>query len=261
MKFYLNSLYENILLFIHYTNYYHIIGIFLFLLQISLILLYLTDFSLFNIRVIKYVQIIFLFTIPLFVLLIYFLFIYDNAMFSNIVYSIDDLNKNNSGVNVNLEANNVTVNGIEVAVGQIRDSAVYIGGMAVAGKVVRSSSLPIGAKLGAAIGIGAASLIGYKMIENNLSYNRAQDGMIIKVDKVSAGISNNNDSFVNKLVAGSGSSDESKDYLNISSLDVEQLQLDLYLHVVILYLLIIVIVFLIMKSISDRDLEFSFLHK
>ena len=41
--------------------------------------------------------------------------------------------------------------------------------MTAAAKIIKSSFLPIGAKLGATLGMGGASLIGYKMIQNNLA--------------------------------------------------------------------------------------------
>jgi hypothetical protein len=128
-----------------------------------------------------------------------------------------------------LQVQNVQVNGIDVALVHIRDGAIYIGGMTAAGKIVKNCSLPIGAKLGATLGMGAASLIGYKMVQNNLLSNKPRDTINLKVDKIKT------------------------DYL--SDLDVEQLQLDYYLQVVILYLLILALIFLIMKYISDKNIN------
>lgn len=57
--------------------------------------------------------------------------------------------------------------------------------MAAAGKKVKNCSLPLGAKLGATVGMGAASLIGYKMVHNNLSPLKAQGNISISAEKVS----------------------------------------------------------------------------
>ena len=176
-----------------------------------------------------------------------------NSATSSIIFMVKD--STTSGV---VEANNIKINGIEVGIEKMRDGAIWLGGMSVAAKIVKGSSLPIGAKLGATVGMGAISLIGYKMVENNLS--RGTRGNIgINADKVSISTSN---PYIKKLSTESESMEGgSKDCFNISSLDVEQLQLDFYLQIVIIYLLIILFVFLIMKSISDRDLKLEFLNK
>lgn len=67
-----------------------------------------------------------------------------------------------------VEINNVSI------IGHIRDRAVYIGGMAAAGKIVNNCFLPIRAKLGAIVVMDAASLIGYKMVQNNVSSTKPQ---------------------------------------------------------------------------------------
>lgn len=59
-----------------------------------------------------------------------------------------------------IEVNNVSITSLDVAINHIRDGAVYIGGMAAAGKIVKNSSLPMGAKLGATVVMGGVSLIG-----------------------------------------------------------------------------------------------------
>jgi len=150
--------------------------------------------------------------------------------------------KDSSGV---IQIDNVQVNGVDVALAHIRDGAIYIGGMSAAGKVVKNCSLPVSAKLGATLGMGAASLIGYKMVQNNLSPNKTHSDMSLRVDRLRT------DVYKNKLVSNSNDSDsDSKNYL--SDLDIEQLQLDYYLQIILLYLLILVLIFLIMKYISDK---------
>ena len=183
--------------------------------------------------------------------------------------------KDNSSPNVakgvlDLEAKNVQINGLDVAIEQVRDGAIYVGGMAATAKVVKSSCLPIGAKLGATLGMGAASLIGYRMVQNNLSSTRTntQGGLNVKVDKINSSVtasSSNNkidDLYPAKSVIEPGdSSGGNIDGSIISSLDIEQLQLDFYLHIVIIYLLVLVLVFLVMKSFSKRNLKFEFVKK
>lgn len=46
--------------------------------------------------------------------------------------------------------------------------------MAAAGKRVKNSYLPITGKLGATVGMGAFSLIAYKITQNNISSNRSK---------------------------------------------------------------------------------------
>ena len=62
--------------------------------------------------------------------------------------------------------------------------------MAATAKVVKSSSLPIGAKLGATLDMSAAFLIGYRMVQNNLSYpkSKAQGSLNVKVDRVNSSV-------------------------------------------------------------------------
>jgi hypothetical protein len=156
-------------------------------------------------------------------------------------------------VNADIEVNNIKVNGLDVAVDKIRDGSLYIGGMAATSKIIKSSSLPLGAKLGATVGMGAASLIGFKMIQNNLSSPNTQGNLDIKADKITSKINTN--SNINKLVDNSNNNNET----TISSLDIEQLNLDFYLHIVMIYLILIVIFFLIMKNISEREVKLDFI--
>ena len=104
--------------------------------------------------------------------------------------------------------------------------------------------------------MGAASLVSYKMVQNNLTQTKVEGGLSIEADKInttaSASKSNINDTCINKLIADG----ESVDIFYISSLDVKQLQLDLYLHIIIIYLLLLVFMFYLMKSISKRQLKF-----
>ncbi len=145
----------------------------------------------------------------------------------------------------------------------IRDGAIWIGGMSAAAKLAKGSSLPLGAKLGATVEMGAASLLGYKMMQNNLSSNQVKGAIGMEVDKINSNVStsiskSNENPFINKLIDGSSDSNvvsSIKDHFIISAKNVEQLQLDLYLQYVIIYLLIILLVFLIMKKLSEYNLK------
>lgn len=182
---------------------------------------------------------------------------------SNIVdlnYLICMVNDSNT-IKGSIEVNNVKINNLDLAVEKVRDGAIYIGGMTAAAKIMKGSSLPIGAKLGSVVGMGAASLVSYRMVQNNLRQTKVEGGLSMNADKVNTTISasklNVNDSCINKLVAdGNGA-----DIFSISSLDIEQLQLDLYLHMIILYLFLLVFMFFLMKNISKRRLKFEFLEK
>jgi hypothetical protein len=116
--------------------------------------------------------------------------------------------------------------------------------------------------IGDVIGMGAASLIGYKMVQNNLGHK--SESLNLKAEQLNTDLntsnSNNNDT-INKFVEGAGKSNGNTDNFLISALDLEQLHLDFYLHLVILYLLVILFVILIMKSISKRNLKFEFVQK
>lgn len=161
-----------------------------------------------------------------------------------------------------VEINNVNITGFEVAVGQIRDGAVYIGGMAAAGKIVKNCSLPIGAKLGATVGIGAALLIAYKMVQNNVSPTKTQGKISMSAEKVSGnGSVSPKNNFVWENFLNNNNNSENKTIYNISTLDVQQLKLDYHLQIIILYLLILVLIFLVIKFISDKNLNSNYIEK
>lgn len=130
--------------------------------------------------------------------------------------------------------------------------------MTAAAKVIKNSSLPIGAKLGSVIGMGTASLISYKMVQNNLGYRTESINLKAKniSNIVSASKSNSSNDTINKFVEGVGKSNGDTGNYVISSLDLEQLQLDFYLHLVLLYLLVVLFMFIVMKNISKRNLNF-----
>ena len=173
----------------------------------------------------------------------------------------------NPSVTSTLEVNNLKVSGLDVAIEQARDGAVYIGGMAAATKLIKSSCLPIGGKVAMALGAGASSLIGFKMVQNSFHSNRGYNNIAIQADRVktNTALSSSSkdvpsDNYPAKSILEASDSIENKNYI-ISSLDVSQLHLDFYLHLITLYLLILVILFLIMKNISISDMKFDLVKK
>jgi hypothetical protein len=140
---------------------------------------------------------------------------------------------------------------------------LYIGGMTIAGKVIKNCSLPITAKLGATIGMGTVALISYRMVQKNIALYKPMTKLDIKVDKLNTNISANKKSLLAENISkqDNSSNPEDNNLYNISELDLEQLRLDYYLQLVILYLLILVLMFLIMKVISEKDFKLHFIKK
>lgn len=100
-----------------------------------------------------------------------------------------------------IEASNVKIENLDIAVDKIRDGAIYIGGMTATAKVVKGYWLPIGAKLGSIVGIGTASLISYKMVKNNLG--NKSEGFNIKADNLNTAITgskSNNTDIIKKFI-------------------------------------------------------------
>ncbi len=161
-----------------------------------------------------------------------------------------------------IEVDKVKVDGIESAVDKLRDGSIYIAGLTAGARIVKSSSLPLGAKTGTTIGLGAASLVGYKIIQNSLQSNTYSGKVTASIDKINSSVtaspSNNKSNLISTLVEGSN---DSNHYNIISSLDIEQLQLIFYLDLILIYLLILAIMFLLMKYISTLNFKFDYLLK
>jgi hypothetical protein len=158
---------------------------------------------------------------------------------------------------------NIKIEDLEPQIDKLRDGSLYIAGMAAGARIVKNSSIPLIAKLGTTLGLGAVSIIGYKITINSLKSNTYTGKVSATIDKVNYNIStsnnNNKSNFINNLT--NGSNDSSEDYNMISSLDIEQLQLIFYLNLIVIYLLSMIIVFLIMKQISTLNLNFNLLLK
>jgi hypothetical protein len=158
-----------------------------------------------------------------------------------------------------LEVDNIKIEDLGPQVDKLRDGSIYIAGLAAGARIVKSTTIPLGAKFGATIGLGAASLIGYKIVHNSLIPDKHTGKVTASIDKISASVidsSKNKSKFINNLTDGS-----SEDHNTISSLDIEQLQLIFYLNLILIYLSIVVLMFLLMKYISTLNLKFDFLLK
>jgi len=158
-----------------------------------------------------------------------------------------------------LEINNIKIEGLEPQIDKLRDGGLYIAGLAAGARIVKNSSIPLAAKLGTTVALGAASLIGFRIAQNSLKPNIHTDKITTTIDKVNSSITTSNNcksNFINNLTNESNNSNDN--YNVISSLDIEQLQLIFYLDLLIIYLLTMVIVFLLMKQISTLNLKFDF---
>ena len=140
--------------------------------------------------------------------------VYLFALYTNYISLVDNLNSNyliskakdysDIGKDI-VGSNNMKINGVDVALAHVRLGVVCIGVMTTAAKIVNSYMLPNGGKLNDIIGMGAASLIRYKMVSNNLSNNRIIGSISMKIYKINSSVyltkpDNNNDN-VNKLIA------------------------------------------------------------
>jgi hypothetical protein len=195
-------------------------------------------------------------------LIIFILFIYSiNEFDLNSIFCINNyIHMVKDSANTGVEINNIKINGIETALNNMRDGAIYIGGMTAGGKIIKNCSLPITAKLGATIGMGTAALISYRMVQNNVMPPRASSKLDIKVDKINTDLSVSKKSFLSENISNQNNNTEDVMH-NISNLDLEQLKLDYYLQLTLLYLLILVLIFLIMKAISEKDLKSDYIKK
>jgi len=170
-----------------------------------------------------------------------------------ILYMADD---NSNVIKGTMEVKNIKVENLDSAIEKMKDASLYLGGMAITGKIIRGSSLPIGAKLGATLGMGAASLVGYHMVQKNLGYRTRP--INIKAEGINTTVDASKDNeFINKLVQSNNNNDGDSNHI-ISLLDIEQLQLDYYLHLIMIYLFIILFVIIIMKAISKRNFKFKY---
>ena len=204
-----------------------------------------------------YIKLIILILLIGFISYVYKLYM-ANILDSYVIFSIKDVTLD--GAKGTLEINKVKIEDIDSAVDKLRDGSIYIAGLSAGARIVKSSSLPIGAKIGTTLGLGTASLVGYKVLQNSVKPNTHTGKMTASIDNINANMSassNNKSNLISKLT--DGSSDSNNDYNIISSLDIEQLQLIFFLNIILIYLLIIAIMFLLMKYISTLNLKFDFL--
>jgi hypothetical protein len=129
--------------------------------------------------------------------------------------------------------------------------------MAAAAKIVKSSSIPLGAKLGATIGMGTASLVGFSLTQKAMSANK-KGKINLEVDKItsnaSAGKSNSSSESI--FPAKSSLEDDESTPISISEI-IDLLNDNLNLHLIIIYLNILLILFVFIKSLSDKNIKFK----
>jgi hypothetical protein len=154
------------LLFTNYIDSYYTIATISFVIQLSLVIIYLVDFrSTFSRLIIILLFLVILFT--------YFLFIFDSVILSNIICSVGDVN-NEIGTKVNVSGH------VHVSDGEAGKSLAshmgIVGGMgivgALVGKTVTKAPMPPLAKAGLVIGgsaIGGLLDVGINKFNNVLS--------------------------------------------------------------------------------------------
>ena len=160
-----------------------------------------------------------------------------------------------------IELDKVKIEGLEPTVEKLRDGAIYIAGVSAAAKLIKSYCLPIGAKLGPTLGMGASSLIAYKMTHNVLYPQNPQGKITASIDKINVKASSSQSTKNNLICDITDKYNDLDSYNTISSVDIEQLQLDYYLHIILIYLIVIVIVILVMRDLSRLNLNFVFVTK
>jgi hypothetical protein len=149
------------------------------------------------------------------------------------------------GLQGSIEMNNVKLTGLENAVKHVGSAAVYTTGMSVGAGLLKSSGMPLGAKIASTIGIGAASLVGYNLVQKSMSLDKKSGNINLQAENVKSTLNNtgyspNDKSFPN------ASALEDNENVNLEDI-TEVLNLNLILHYVILYLLVLVFILLIFR--------------
>jgi hypothetical protein len=180
----------------------------------------------------------------------------------------DDLDK--SGLaGGGLEAKNLKISNLDVAAEKLGEAGLYGTAMLAASRLMKSSALPIGGKVVASIATGAGALASYKIIQGVSSSNRPRPKIVMEVGSVKThvGVSTNNPSIEKNYPAKSmldpldNASSGDKEYYIMSSQDFDVLNWDLILHLVILVLIINVIIFLVMKIMSENNINIEVVKK
>jgi hypothetical protein len=211
-----------------------------FLFTSSIILLYLDDFKLSSMKLIKYIQVFSLVFIPLYVII----YIYNTPyMFdSNIISDIKDSNNNinlHSHISLDKEAGKAISQGLNTIGSNLGLGATMAGIATAVGNTIAKSSLPPLQKAGVVIG---ASMIGGLFHSNITAINRNKI-MDENINNVASNPNYNNNvdnSIINKLVEDNTLSSPLEDlllnieitnYVCISMLVILTIQILFKLHV------------------------------
>lgn len=217
--------------------------IYLFIIYYNIVYVY-NNFSTLNVIVFK----VFLFMAILYII------IYSNIIFHTELLEGIDKDRTIEG---SLEINNVKLTGLEHAVKHIGTAAVYTTGITVGAGLLKSSSMPLGAKIAGTIGVGIASLVGFNLTQKAMSLDKKPGNIIVEADNMKSSINTNNSGVKPSSTA---SILENNETVNMSDI-TDVLHLNLLLHYVIIYLFIITFVLLIFRWLYNKNYQYSFLDK
>ena len=86
---------------------------------------------------------------------------------------------------------------------------MYITSLTVGVRIVKNSSISLAAKLGTTVGLGAISLVGYKLIQTNLTFiTHRVKTTVYKVTTTITNLDNKKPNFINKLSKRSNNSND-----------------------------------------------------
>lgn len=154
--------------FINYISSYYSWVIVLAMSQISFIIFYSTNFKLSSSSLIRYIQVLFIISIPLFILSIYLLLIHDSMVYPNVVCNIDDIN-----IGTKVEANgHVHINDEKSGMAFAATGAI-VGVSAAMAKSVAKSPMPPIQKVGF---VAAGAIVGGAVSVVSNYANRALSG-------------------------------------------------------------------------------------
>ena len=136
-------------------------------------------------------------------------------------------------------------------------------------RLAKTSYLPLGGKVIAGIAAGAGTLLGYKVVQVSLSYNKPEGKVVAQMDNLKSNVtissseaeklikSSKDSSFPAKSMLDSTDNSDTNYYI-ISQQGVDILTWDFFLHLAIIILIINIIIFLLMKIMSDYDIKLDF---
>ena len=168
-----------------------------------------------------------------------------------------------------VEANNVKISNLDIAIRYGTEASVYSTGVYAFSRLAKTSYLPLGGKVIAGIAAGAGTLLGYKVVQVSLSYNKPEGKVVAQMDNLKSNVtissseaeklikSSKDSSFPAKSMLDSTDNSDTNYYI-ISQQGVDILTWDFFLHLAIIILIINIIIFLLMKIMSDYDIKLDF---